>query len=269
MTATSIQPAAMREELLHTISGAIDRHPRTLQTAIGPSEIGTPCPRRLGHKLNNTPPARTQPAAWRPTVGTATHEWLANAFRADNARYAPDVRWLVELPVRVGEIDGQVIWGNADLYDMHMQWVIDWKIVGPTSMKRYRADIAKDRCPDETYRSQLHLYGRGFARGDVQFAVEQVAIVFLPSAGELSDALIWHEPWNEQLAVDALARADGIAAGLRLVGPDLILPQLGTYDAHCGHCSWWRPGATDLTKACPGAESMLAKPLAMPDLVTS
>lgn len=262
---TAIQPAAMLDELRDVIGNAIAQHPRSLQTQVGPSELGTPCARRLGHKLNGTPPARTQSPAWRPTVGTAVHAWLANVFDHDNARYI-EPRWLTETRVWVGDVDGQMIWGSADLYDIRLQTVIDFKIVGPTSIKRYRADLAKGRCPDQTYRNQLHLYGRGFTQLGDGLPVNRVAIVFLPSAGELGDALVWDEPYDEQVALETLTRADGIAAGLRLIGPDAILPQLATTEAHCGHCPWMKPGATDLARECPGDAALYTKPLTMPGL---
>lgn len=266
---TAIQPASMRDELTAVIATAITQHPRSLQQQIGPSEIGTPCARRLGHKLAGTPAAREQSPAWRPTVGVATHEWLADTFRADNARYTPDERWLVETSVWVGDVDGVMITGSADLYDARMQWVIDWKIVGPGSLKKYRAAVNRGDCPSEQYRTQLHLYGRGFTQLGAGLPVDRVAIVFLPSAGELTDAVVWDERYDEQVALDALARADGIAAGLRLVGPDAILPQLATSDAHCAHCPWMKPGATDLARECPGDAALYPKPLAMTDLVTA
>lgn len=253
--------AGLRDELLKAIATAIDNQPRSLQTQIGPSELGTPCARRLGHKLAGTPAARTQSAPWRPTVGTAVHQWLAGVIEAQ-----PVGRWLVETSVWVGDVDGQMITGSSDLFDLETNTVIDWKVVGPGSLKEYRAAVNAGRCPDETYRKQLHLYGRGFTQLGDGLPVDRVAIVFLPSAGELGDTVIWSEPYDEQVALGALARADGIAAGLRLIGPDLIIPQLAAAEAHCGHCPWFVPGATELTRECPGAAELYAQPLAMPGL---
>lgn len=264
MTAATVQPDAMRGELLDVISRSIAAHPRSLQTQIGPSEIGTPCARKLGYKLAGTT-EQPRAAAWRPTVGTAAHTWLGSAFEADNARY-PEPRWLIETRVWVGDIDGVAITGSADLYDLAMQWVLDFKVVGPSSMKKYRAAVNKGECPDVGYRVQTHLYGRGFTQLGSGLPVDRVAIVFLPSAGELTDTVVWSEPYDERIAVDALTRADGIAAGLRLAGPVAILPQLSTTEDRCGHCPFFMPGATDLTRSCPGAASLYAKPLEMPDL---
>ena len=54
------------------IRHAIAHHPRSLQKRIGPSEVGTPCDRRIGYKLlGHTENERGD--AWKPTVGTAVH----------------------------------------------------------------------------------------------------------------------------------------------------------------------------------------------------
>ena len=258
----------LRGDLLTTIGTAIEQHPRSLQVEIGPSELGTPCTRKLGHKLARTPPARARPAAWRPTVGTAVHTWLASVFEAENESLGWE-RWLVETRVRVGMVDGVEVTGSADLYDLLTNTVIDWKIVGPGSLKKYRAAVNAGKCPDPGYRSQVALYGRGFNRlCDTGLPVAQVMIVFLPSAGELSDAVVWTEPYDEQVALDTLTRADGVAAALRLLSPDVVIPQLGTAEDHCGHCPFNLPGATDLAKACPGDPSMYApEKRSMPDLL--
>lgn len=71
-------------EIIGFISARILAHPRSLQEVIGPSEMGTPCLRRLGFKLSGTPAAQIDVESidipWRPTVGTAIHSWMADTF---------------------------------------------------------------------------------------------------------------------------------------------------------------------------------------------
>lgn len=242
-------PSLLFDELLFVISQTIDAHPRSQQTRIGPSEIGTPCTRRLGHKLAGTPEARPSDSPWKPTVGTAIHAWLEEAFRGENGRWrrneGQDVtRWLVEHKVRVGQIAGDDIDGNTDLYDRVTATVIDWKTCGPSRLKHYRRNG-----PGPQYRVQAHLYGRGWVARNAP--VDRVMIVFLPRNGELRDAFHWSEPYDEQVALDALKRANDVANTVQALG-SAAFALLPTDPTDCTFCPWWQPGATDLSTACPG-----------------
>jgi hypothetical protein len=122
--------------------------------------------------------------------------------------------------------------------------VIDWKIVGKTSL-----DKARRKGPSDTYRAQAHLYGRGWTRRPLP--VEHVAIFWLPASGDLSEAVWWTEPYDENVALAALARADGIAAAIRLLGAGNVIPQLATADDFCTSCEWFSPNGNEAT-SCPG-----------------
>lgn len=241
-------PTIVRDELLHVITRTIAGNPRSAQKRIGPSEIGTPCQRRLGYRLAGVEKVNDQ-AAWRPTIGTAVHEWLEVAFLRDNRLDTPDgpndTRWLLEHQLDVGEIAGITITGKCDIYDRVTAFSIDWKNVGITTLRDARANG-----PSAQYRAQAHLYGRGWARRGLP--IDNVGIFYLPSNGELSDAYFWHEPYNEQIALDALANADTVAALLTAFGTAKTLPILTTAPTFCAHCPWHCPGVTDLTEACPG-----------------
>lgn len=239
----------LKAELLHVITDAIAHHPRSLQKRIGPSEVGIPCARRIGYKLLDIDEVNdAYDVPWLPTVGTGVHSWLEEAFTRNNTgqttRDAGHTRWLVELRVDVGEINGQAITGNCDLYDRVTATVVDWKCVGDTPLRNYKANG-----PGEQYRAQAHLYGRGLARRGLP--VDTVAIAFLPRNAELRNAHIWHERYDEQVAVATLQRASGIGLAVTALG-NPALAQLPTEDANCTRCSWYKPGSEDLTQGCPG-----------------
>jgi hypothetical protein len=244
LTTRGGDPSLVRDELLHLIAQRIDAHPRSQQTRIGPSEIGMPCSRRLAHKLAGTPETNNRDAAWRPTVGTAVHTWLETALQAVNDTLTYD-RFYLEERVDVGEIAGVSITGSCDCYDRVTATSIDWKIVGPTALKKYRKDG-----PGEQYRAQAHLYGRGWQRAGNP--VDHVAVMFLPSNGELHDAHYWTEPYDEQVALAALNRANTIAQLVAAAG-SAAAAVLPATDAHCRFCPYFQVGATDLTVACPGS----------------
>ena len=237
------------QELLGIIEAAIANQPRTLQKRIGPSEIGHPCARRLGYKLLGAPDLNpNQGVAWKPFIGTAMHAELERVFDQFNLAYTlasgGQERFMVEAKVCAGEINGDTIEGHCDLYDRATATVIDWKLVGPEPLKGYRKNG-----PGDQYRIQAHAYGRGWARKGVP--VDQVMVVFLPRNDELKKAHVWHEPYNEQRAVDGFNRCNGIAAMVTHQG-QAALQLLPTANAYCYRCPFYRAGSIDLVQGCPG-----------------
>lgn len=241
-------PSLLTDELRATIVSQIRAHPRSLQTNIGPSEIGTPCTRKLGYKVTHTVPVVSH-AAWRPVIGTATHAWLAEAFVMSKL---PDgrPRYLVETRVEVGEIDGEPITGTADLYDRVTGSVVDWKVVGPTSLRAARSTVKPSQ------HVQVQLYGTGFVRRGLP--VERVGIAHLPTGGELHEMVVQWFDYDPQVGIDALARADGIAYALRTLGPGMF-SALPTADDYCASCSWLDTRSSNAARACPGHTTLVAQ----------
>lgn len=242
-------PGYLVDEYLWHVKNAITNHPRSLQKAIGPSELGHSCERRIGYRLLGAPTFNTQPdVPWLPTIGTATHSWLEGVFAAPVACG----RFLVEQRVTVGTVGGTEITGKVDLYDRATATVIDHKITGTSTLKSYRS-----RGPGQQYRSQTHCYGRGLiAEG---LPVDRVMIAFLPRNDELKAAHFWSEPYDEQVALDALARAERIAAATSIAGP-AALRGLPTADAYCHRCQFFNARATD-----PAIDGCLGDPNRRPD----
>lgn len=248
-------PTLLHDELRGLIEQAIIGHPRSQQTTIGPSEVGTPCTRRLAWKLGGVPPVQVERAAWRPTVGTAVHTWLAEVLIADNERRVArgePARWLVELRVAPGLIGDDDLTGSLDVYDRVTGDIVDWKIVGAASLKAARKDG-----PKQAYRVQVHLYGAGVRRRGLP--VRNVHVIFLPSAGELSEAVMWSQPWSEQVAQAALDRASAVhRAGLAL-GHLQVGALADTADDFCGYCPWLAATRTDPAAGrCPGSTAYQA-----------
>lgn len=251
LTHPGITAEQVADELLDIVADSIRNQPRTLQKRIGPSEIDTPCPRRLAYKLLDQP-ERERMVAWKATVGTALHSHLADVFDQYNLIHAAETGWqerfYVETRVSVGEIDGQEVTGSADLFDRVTLTNWDWKLVGPTQLKKY-----KKNGPGRQYRGQAHLYGRGWQRAGL--GCRHVGIVFFARNGEFADTHVWTEPYDEQVAIDALQRLEGIAIATRMVGPQ-ILDQLDAVDDYCNYCPYFHPGSVDLARGCPGAADM-------------
>lgn len=250
-------PDAAFDDYMAAITHAIVEHPRSKQRAIGPSEVGDPCARRIAYKLLGMPERPQQPG-WRPTIGTAVHAWLEGVFddyniahlaaQADQERYLVETKLVVDYITDLQPLVGTPwLAGSCDLYDRVAAMVIDHKIVGPRQLAKY-----KRQGPGETYRVQAHLYGLGWhKRGH---AVDYVAVAFLPRDGDLSDAVHWYEPWDRGIAEGALTRLRGIAATVNALGAGAadLLP---TAESWCTFCPFYRPERpVDLTRGCPGHE---------------
>lgn len=233
------------------IERAITNHPRSLQKRIGPSELGTPCSHCLAAKLAGWEQVDERSVPWLPTIGTAVHAWLEEqVIRHEVDRIGnlsdPGRRYLCEQPVMVGTIGGQDIWGSTDLVDVHTGTIVDYKIVGPTTLKKAKAG------PSPEYRAQAHLYAKGW--NDAGVRVDHVAIAFLPrNAMSLDDGIWWHEPHDRSIAERALDRANRLAANLTALtalGPDAVAAWIGQLPRHdgCWDCSRWPDAPAGMTK---------------------
>ena len=69
----------LKQKLTDIIIWFDQENPRSKQQAIGPSEIGDPCDRRIGYRLANIPEINTRFDPWAGIVGTALHSWLEKA----------------------------------------------------------------------------------------------------------------------------------------------------------------------------------------------
>jgi hypothetical protein len=261
-TAKASNPDLIVTEILDTVRDSILTQPRSLQKMIGPSEIGHPCSRRLGYKLAGCAEVNARGVAWKPYVGTAVHEQVATIMAAaEVARWrnagASTTRWHIEERVTVGQILAagglSLITGSTDLFDAHHGIVFDWKF---TSRNQIRKNY-KPHGPGPQYQTQGHLYGRGWVNAG--FDVQHVAIIFLTRDGEFSDRYIWHEPYDEQIALrgpdgdGGLERLQRIQTSLDALGPEFVLPALPVVQAYCQNCPWFKAGSTNPAVACPGA----------------
>lgn len=223
------QALATSNLLLDTIEDHITKHPRSQQVRIGPSEIGVECTRRLIHKLAGDAEPDREPA-WKPTVGTACHSQMEEWFAAENEFM--EGAYLIEERVNVGRIGDTDITGSTDLFIPSHKTVVDWKFVGPSRLKGYRA-----KGPSNQYRVQAHLYGKGWVAAG--YEVERVMIAFLPRDGELSDSYFWWETFDPMIGVIALAKANQLHNLIQAEGKDAALAKFPACDDRW--CPWCAP----------------------------
>lgn len=240
----------MIDELRAVVRNHESSRPRSRQKDLGPSEAGNPCNRRLAYRLLGANPVNTDSDPWAAIVGTAVHAWLENAYTAENARLGWD-RWQTEVKVELPTY----MRGTVDLIDHHTKTAIDHKVLGATSLKKFKADG-----PSEQYRTQVHLYAAGLRIAGIE--VDNVAIIAWSRSGQLKDALFWTEPYDEERVEAALRRIDALRSTTEALGRD-ALNLIPTTDAMCTWCPFFVPAVTDATEGCPGhAEAKQSAPAA-------
>lgn len=244
-------PEQIGRDAIAMVAEGIELHPRSQQRELGPSELGHPCQRWLAHRLAGTPATGIQAPKLRAALGTASHVSLSDWCHAYNERHG--FRYLTDLKVTVGELyPGRIIKGTLDIFDVWYGAVVDGKFPGPNGMKTY----AYGKPESEQYRRQVLLYGKGAE--DAGFRPAFVGMLRIPAAGELRDATWRYEPYDRALAEETLTRAGGVAQMVNVLGTAAI-PLQPTTQFHCGTCPFYLPNATDLTRACPGAEDFVPR----------
>ncbi|AHB79594.1 hypothetical protein PBI_VALIDUS_64 [Mycobacterium phage Validus] len=264
-------------ELLGDLKGVFRRawaqHGRSLQKALGPSEIGHPCPRRLASSImeyERVNPEGDPLPAW---LGTAGHTKFEDAVTLDNERLID--QWLKDRQQRctvlrgvAGGDDPQYVgrWfterrvtvrgglsGTCDLYDTWTDTVIDLKFPGASRFAEYKKFGPVEKAPE--YRVQAHAYGRGYRNEG--FPVKRVAIWFIPRGGTLSASFVWSEPYSDAIIDQALDKLDNIVIALDELRIDehperiALVPKV---PGSCMFCPFFTPVPNpDVPHACTGA----------------
>lgn len=238
--------------IVDIIETSVLAHPRSQQKRIGPSEIGTPCDRCLGHKLHGTEEREQRGLPWATVEGTNHHrtmdEWFTAAALQEGEYYE---EFECEQRVSVGTIDGTEITGSCDLYMPSLGFVIDWKFPSQKAFTKYHR-----QGPSPVYRAQAHLYARGFERAGRP--ANRVGICFIGRGNATFTHHLWSEPYDQSIALNALARAERIAINIRAmasVSEDEALNYINHLptDPDCFSCSRY-PGAPTKPAASNTAE---------------
>lgn len=237
------QIAATFKEIFYQYT---NRTGRSAQQHLGPSEIGTPCDRRLVMQLLGMAHVNPGNDNWASFKGTAIHAALAEMFDWADAGQG---RFVTEMSLDFPSI--LVPHGTSDLLDRTLFCLDDHKVQGIWSQ-----DKLKSKGPSETYRVQLHVYAYGARlRGE---KIDNVALISWPmEKPTLDDLYVWTEAYEPQTARAALQRVDdlkqrideGHAAGIA----PLEMARESAIAEDCRFCPFHMSGAKDLTKgACNG-----------------
>jgi hypothetical protein len=217
---------------------------RNTQLHVGPSEVGTPCDRRLAMSLMRVNPVHPGGEGWPAFIGTCVHAGLADMFVWSGGGSG---RYLVEVPL---SFDSEAMpRGTGDLIDRVMHVMIDHKVLGRWSMNQLR-----NKGPSPTYRTQIHLYAHGARKAG--HSVDNVAIVGWPrDSSNLDQMFVWTEPFNPGIVKDTMDRLDRITGQIALDSatvPPLQLARKFEAADDCRFCRYHAKGDDEFTRGCPG-----------------
>ncbi len=242
-------PHPFAKEIIKFVRAYDASRPRSLQTHLGPSEIGSPCMRQIAMKLAGVEPVNETADPWFPIIGSAVHAWLAVAldwYQYNVLGMTPDnPRFIIEQRVHAESEGGYTTSGSSDVFDTLYDRVVDWKIVGTNTMRKVEDEAWWQHDTGQQYHVQGQTYGKGWMQRG--FHVSEVMVVFLPRSNFLHRMKIKVLPFDPSVADRAQERVHAIDQ-LRQVIPPHELP--------AGGCSIWCPffrpkvplGAT----SCPG-----------------
>lgn len=208
--------------------------PRTVQTTLGPSELGTPCDRQIALKLAGVQ-RRERDLPWAPMCGTAVHGLMEEVLRRENERLGRE-RWIIEQKVMLDD----ELSGHGDAFDTDWGMVVDWKYTGTTARRKAsRTRVPNEQLVSPDYRTQAHLYGLGHrnAGRNVRF----VRLVLLARSHDYAESVEWTEEYREDIAIAAMTRFYAIRDRVTNLDGAKRPERLIRFDAAPGEACKWCP----------------------------
>lgn len=261
MTGDAASIAAGVKELFYAYDNRRSSDNRSAQVTMGPSEMGTPCDRRLALSLMRMPPVNPGGDGWAAFVGTCIHAGLEQMFMwadAGTGRFAVEQR--LEFPSKY------VPKGTADLIDRTLFMVDDHKCQG-----RWSRNKLKSQGLSPTYKVQAHTYAYGARlRGE---RIEKIAIISWPrDEASLEDLYVHVEDYDPSVVKKAFERVERIGEEVQQKQSELNLTYSidrepseelsleirarvsADYDVadDCRFCPFFMPNARDITRGCNG-----------------
>jgi hypothetical protein len=170
-----------KQVLIDALIKADNGRDRSKQTAIGVSQLGG-CRRQVWHKLKGDP--ETNPTSRLASImGTAIHAHIEKALVFQG--------YLLEH--RIEAKDGLPP-ATIDCFDPKSGTVTDFKTITKKNADYF---VSKQK------RFQVHTYGYLLAREG--YKVERVQLIGIPRDGNEGDVIEWSEPYDENVALEALA----------------------------------------------------------------
>lgn len=227
-------PPSTLAEIRDALQRYENTRPRSVQTTLGPSELGTPCDRQIAMKLAGVQ-RHERDLPWAPMCGTAVHGLMEEVLRAENERLGRE-RWIIEQKV---QLDDELS-GHGDAFDTDWGMVVDWKYTGTTARRKAsRKSVPNTELVSPEYRTQAHLYGLGHSNAGRQ--VSFVRLVLLARSHDFSESVEWTEEYREDIAVNAMTRFYAIRDRVLELDAARLPERLSWIDATPGDACKWCP----------------------------
>jgi len=189
-----------KELLLHVLHAKDASRDRSMQTEVGPSEIGG-CRRKVWYRLNAQPHTNENQSKLAAIMGTAIHAAIEDAIGALDPE---GKEYLVETEVAFGDMKAHV-----DLFVPSTGAVIDWKTSKVKNMSYF---------PSNQQRWQVQIYGYLLSKNG--YEVKTVNLVAIARDGNEKDVKVHTEPYDEVMALAALAWLENVKASKELPAPE-------------------------------------------------
>jgi len=189
-----------KELLLHVLHAQDASRDRSQQTEVGPSEIGG-CRRKVWYRLNEQPHTNENQSKLAAIMGTAIHAAIEEAI----GTLDPEGKeYLVETQVAYGDMKAHV-----DLFVPSTGAVIDWKTSKIKNLSYF---------PSNQQRWQVQVYGYLLSKNG--YEVKTVNLVAIARDGNEKDVKVHTEPYDETMALAALAWLENVKASKELPAPE-------------------------------------------------
>jgi CRISPR/Cas system-associated exonuclease Cas4 (RecB family) len=189
-----------KELLLHVLHAKDASRDRSMQTEVGPSEIGG-CKRKVWYRLNAQPHTNENQSKLAAIMGTAIHAAIEDAIGSLD----PEAKeYLVETEVSYGDMKAHV-----DLFVPSTGAVIDWKTSKIKNLSYF---------PSNQQRWQVQLYGYLLSKNG--YEVKTVNLVAIARDGSEKDIKVHTEPYDEVMALAALSWLANVKASETLPEPE-------------------------------------------------
>ena len=171
-------------ELVKTITASSNSSARSLQTEVGPSEIGG-CRRKVYMKIGGWQPTNPNTLKMASIMGTAIHSYIQEAF---NKQDPFGEKYILE-----ESFEAEGIKGHVDMFIKDTGEVVDWKTTKKTNLTYF---------PSRQQRWQVQVYGWLISQNG--YEVNTVTLVAIPRDGDERDIVYHSEPYDEAVAREAL-----------------------------------------------------------------
>ena len=189
-----------KELLLHVLHAKDASRDRSMQTEVGPSEIGG-CKRKVWYRLNAQPHTNENQSKLAAIMGTAIHAAIEEAIGSLDPE---GKEYLVETEVAYGDMKAHV-----DLFVPSTGAVIDWKTSKIKNLSYF---------PSNQQRWQVQVYGYLLSKNG--YEVKTVNLVAIARDGAEKDIKVHTEPYDETMALAALAWLENVKASPTLPEPE-------------------------------------------------